>query len=118
MEASQPDRDSLFFISELRVLTDPVRLALIWRVANQDFWRGGRYKPVAEMAEEVGVSPALASYHLLAAKKAGIVRSPARGKFSMTPVGQWWLRALRSRHLFQDEIDEAHRRNLELLGLS
>lgn len=73
---------------------------------------------MAAMAEEVGVSPALASYHLLAAKNAGIVRSPARGEFSMTAVGRWWFHALRERRLFQDEMDEAHRKNLELLGLS
>ncbi len=77
---------------EIKALSDPTRLELVELIAGS---RG--HQSVAFLAERASISPALASYHLGIAAKAGILHSSKRGSFTVALAGKWWLSALESR---------------------
>lgn len=103
---SDPVPSNQQIAGEIKALSDPARLELIELIATIK-----EPSTVAELAEIVSISPALASYHLLIAKKAGILKSHRRGRFQLTFEGEWWLAALDERRTVLTDL-------LASLGLS
>lgn len=89
-------------VAELQALSDRNRLELVELIGTQA--QAQTLFTVAEMAEKIQISSALASYHLGIAKKAGLVKSLARGQFSLTIRGEWWMNTIDSRRDLVQEV--------------
>lgn len=66
----------------LRVIADPTRIALLEALNDGD-------APGCDLAERIGLSPQIASHHLLVLHQAGILSRRREGKLAIFEISDW-----------------------------